>query len=83
MEALKEFQPSVIIIDSGEDSKALEYCKKIKFASDFSASNIIFTSTMHDKEKILSAGADLYLPKPYEISVIFSWVAKFTEEFNS
>ena len=83
MSELKEFQPSVIIIDSGEDSKALECCKKIKFNSDFSASNIIFTSTLHDKEKILSAGADLYLPKPYEISVIFSWVAKFTEDFNS
>lgn len=83
--ALSEFQPSVIIIDSGEDmeAKALECCKKIKFASDFSASNIIFTSTLHDKEKILSAGADLYLPKPYEMSTIFSWVAKLTEDFNS
>ena len=83
--ALSEFQPSVIIIDSGEDNSenALEYCRKIKFNSDFSSVNIIFTSTMHDKEKILGAGADLYLPKPYEISVIFSWVAKFTEEFNS
>lgn len=83
--ALSEFQPSVIIIDSGEDTetKALECCKKIKFASDFSASNIIFTSTLHDKEKILSAGADLYLPKPYEMSTIFSWVAKLTEDFNS
>ena len=85
LQALKEFRPAVVIIDSGEENEtcALKYCEKIKADSDLSKTNIIFTSAAHDKEKILSAGADLYLPKPYEIASIFAWVAKFTNEFNS
>lgn len=82
--ALKEFRPAVMVIDSGEENEAiaLECCKSIKSDAEFSRTNIIFTSSEHDKEKILSSGADLYLPKPYEIASIFSWVAKFTNEFN-
>ncbi|MBR6163418.1 diguanylate cyclase [bacterium] len=82
--ALKEFQPAVIIIDSGEEKEeiALECCKKVKSDFELLRTNIIFTSSEHDKERILSAGADLYLPKPYEIASIFAWVAKFTNEYN-
>ena len=82
---LKEFNPAVIILDAGntETLKGLEICKKLKFETTDIKSNIIFTTTVHDKEMVLNAGADLYLPKPYELSVMFGWIKKFNENYNS
>ena len=37
---------------------------------------------IHDKELVLNAGADLYLPKPYELSVLFGWIKKFNDNYN-
>lgn len=80
-----EFYPSVIILDAGhsQDLKGIEVCKSIKKDSRFVNSNIILSTVLHDKQKVLSAGADLYLPKPYELSVVFSWVEKFVRDFNN
>ena len=75
--------PSVIIFDDGEkqDNSVLEKCKLAH--EKFENTKIIITSIYHEKEKILSAGADLYLPKPYELSQIVNWVDKFVKEFNA
>ncbi len=83
-DAIKEFNPSVIILDAGnsETLKGLEICRKLKFETPDFKSEIIFTTTIRDKELVLNAGADLYLPKPYELSVIFGWMKKFNENFN-
>ncbi len=61
--------PAVVILDAGDDFKELDRIK------DFDAKTIV-TSVVHDKERILSAGADLYLPKPYELSYLMQWVEK-------
>lgn len=81
---IKDYNPSVIILDAGntEDLKGLELCRALKFETENFKSNIIFTTTVHDKELVLNAGADLYLPKPYELSVIFGWIKKFNDNFN-
>lgn len=82
--AMENFDPAVIILDAGntETLKGLEVCKKLKFETPNLKSNIIFTTTVHNKEMVLNAGADLYLPKPYELSVIFGWIKKFYENYN-
>ena len=82
--AIENFDPAVIILDAGnsETLKGLEICKKLKFETPNLKSNIIFTTTVHNKEMVLNAGADLYLPKPYELSVIFGWIKKFYENYN-
>lgn len=72
-----EIQPSIIIIDSGENLSELEMVKKIKKSTFFVNTKIIATSTKHDKTAILDSGADLYLPKPYEISDLIRWVEYF------
>ena len=84
-EILKEYNPAVIILDAGnsETLKGLETCKKLKYEMQNLKSNIIFTTTVHNKEMVLNAGADLYLPKPYELSVIFGWIKKFNEDYNT
>lgn len=70
-----DFRPNVVVIDWGQNevSKNLEIVKKI--AQD--NIKLIFTSSFLNKKEILKAGADLYIPKPYEIDEIFNWIKKF------
>lgn len=74
--------PSVIILDAGDldDMSGLRRCKMFK--EKFPKSKIIMTSILHDKEMILSVGADLYLPKPYNIVKLMKWVNIFSNDFN-
>ncbi len=82
--AIQEYNPSIVILDAGntETLEGLEICRKLKYDSVNLNINIIFTTTLHNKEMVLNAGADLYLPKPYELSVMFGWIKKFNENFN-
>lgn len=77
--------PAVIVIDAGsvETMLGLDICKTLKEDSRFLNSKIIVTSVLHDKELVLDSGADLYLPKPYELSTLMHWVKTFVREFNS
>lgn len=77
-------QPAVIILDAGniETLTGLEISKAIKSDTKYASSKLIVTSIFHDKELVLSSGADLYIPKPYEISNLIKWVERFINEFN-
>ena len=70
-------QPGIIILDSKDDLSQLELCRSLKSKPNFVNSKIIVTTTIHDKAKILDAGADLYLPKPYELSDLIRWIEYF------
>lgn len=67
-------QPRILILDSGDDLSDLGLCKEIKSSQNFVNTKIIVTTTVHDKRAVLDAGADLYLPKPYEISDLIRWI---------
>lgn len=77
-----EYKPAIIILDAGssDDETGIKLCKHLK--NKKLNSKIIVTSNSHDKEAILSAGADFYLPKPYEISTLLKWVNYFMKEVN-
>ena len=72
-------QPAVLIIDSEDDLSGLKFCREIKNNQNFVNTKIIVTTTVHEKATILDAGADLYLPKPYEISDLIRWIEFFRE----
>lgn len=76
--------PALIIIDAGDlkKKKGLDFCCKLKNDSFACKSKIIVTSIIHDKELVLNTGADLYLPKPYEIPSLIKWVNSLVEEYN-
>ncbi len=76
--------PAIIIIDAGdlEKKNGLNLCYQLKQKDDYKNSKIIVTSIIHDKELVLNTGADLYLPKPYEIPNLIKWVNEFVKEFN-
>lgn len=76
--------PAVIVIDAGnvDTMLGLNICKALKDDKRFSETKIIVTSVMHDKELILDSGADLYLPKPYELVTLMKWIKTFVKEVN-
>lgn len=77
--------PAVVLIDAGcvETMLGLDICKTLKDDPRFINSKIIVTSVLHDKELVLDAGADLYLPKPYELLTLMHWIKTFVNEVNA
>lgn len=73
---LKGLYPALVILDAGnmDERKGLKICRKIRKKSYYNNTKIIVTSAFHDKELILSSGADLYMPKPYDIANLIKWV---------
>lgn len=76
--------PAVIVVDAGSADTllGLDICKTLKEDQRFSDTKIIVTSVMHDKELVLDSGADLYLPKPYELMTLMQWIKTFVKEVN-
>ena len=76
--------PALMIIDAGdlEKKNGLNLCYKVKQSQDLKNTKIIVTSIIHDKELVLNTGADLYLPKPYEVPNLIRWVDSLIKEFN-
>jgi CheY-like chemotaxis protein len=35
---------------------------------------VIFTSTVHDRDKAMLVGADLYIPKPFDLLPLLNWI---------
>ncbi len=79
-ELYKNFRPHLAIIDYGEEGtkEGIEICKKIKYMEK--NTKVIFSSSLYAKKEILSAGADLYLPKPYDIKTLTEWVERLLED---
>lgn len=74
-------QPSIIILDSGNELEELETLKHLRTIQTFASTKFIVTSSNHNKSSVLDAGADLYLPKPYEISDLIQWVEYFMNKW--
>lgn len=76
-----ENPPALIILDAGkiDELKGLKLCQKLRENSIFDKTKIVVTSILHDKELVLTSGADLYIPKPYEISNLIKWVEKLLD----
>ncbi len=73
---------ALVLIESGdkEDYKGLEICKTIKTKN--SKVKVIVSNIYHDKEKVLDAMADLYIPKPFELSVLFGFINDLVKDYN-
>lgn len=76
----ESIQPKLVIMDGGDNLKDLELLERLKKISKFSNTKFIVTTSIHDKTSVLNAGADLYLPKPYEISDLLRWVEYFLKD---
>ena len=70
-----EFKPNVVVLDWGysDNNKTLQIAHEIS-KDDI---KIIFSSSCLNKKEILKSGADLYIPKPYDIDDMIGWIKKF------
>lgn len=84
MNLVKTFDPALIVLDAGEVDtlKGLELCRKLKKDEKYKGIKIVLSTIVHDKKMALNAGADLYLPKPYELLGIFGWIERLVKAFN-
>jgi len=82
--AVKDFKPAVIVLDAGDSDamQGLEICKKLKQDDAFKDIKIVLSTIVHDKKLALNAGADLYMPKPYELLSVFNWIESLIKEYN-
>lgn len=80
---IEAYNPALVILDTGVDKNfsIFDTCKKIKEIN--SKIKVIATSIYHDKEDIMNAGSDMYLPKPYSIDTLVDWAETAIKEFNS
>lgn len=84
MSLIKSFEPALTVLDAGDSEtlEGLDFCKKIKKDDTLKNTKVILSTIVHDKKLILNTGADLYLPKPYELLGIFNWIEKLVKDFN-
>ncbi len=67
----------VVVLDWGKDGKeSLQIAKEISKDD----TKLIFSSSYLNKKEILKAGANLYIPKPYEIDDMIGWIKKFLQD---
>lgn len=73
---------ALVLLESGdkEDYKGLEICRMIKTQTP--KVKVIVSNIYHDKETVLNSMADLYIPKPFEISTLFGFINELVKEFN-
>lgn len=73
-QVIRQKQPTLVLMDAliNEVEVGWQLCTDIKHHAP--NTHIVFLSSIHDREKALSAGADLYLPKPFEMLSLFSSV---------
>lgn len=74
----KTFNPDVVLLDWDEKRKTNYIKLAQKIAKD--KVKLIFSSAYLNKKEILKTGADLYIPKPYEIDDMIDWIEKFLNE---
>jgi len=62
----------LVLMDAliNDEEKGWDLCQQVK--SNYPETTVIFISTVHDRERALNVGADLYLPKPFELVSLFT-----------
>lgn len=72
--SIERIKPDLVLLDAKEEkhSEILKTCHDIK--ANNKQVKIIVSTEIHNKEAVLDTGADLYLPKPYELMTLFKWI---------
>ena len=72
--------PHLVILDAmiHNAESGLDLISEIRLQN--TKSRIICISSLHNRQRVLQAGADLYLPKPFELSSLFIWIHRLLQE---
>ena len=72
---INNWRPELILLEvdiTSSDFNGWDLAKKVKQIPELAGIWLIMTTKNSDHNKALDCGADLYLPKPYELQVLFS-----------
>ncbi|AGY60694.1 response regulator [Gloeobacter kilaueensis] len=74
--------PRVIILDLfTSDLPAGPFlCQELRRQPELEKTFLIVAATNADREESLAAGADLFVPKPFELNELLSWIDRLIEE---
>ena len=80
IETIKLQRPNIIILDVSDQNfdNAIALCRIIKNDNELRHIKIITTPTVYNKEEILNCGADVYLPKPFDLLALYKWINQLT-----
>jgi len=73
----KELKPDLILLESNVNDRHLDgwkLCRKLKEDKELSKIWLVIATSHPDQSRALEAGADLYLPKPFDIPSLLSEV---------
>lgn len=67
-------RPDILILDAviHDEESGLALAREVH--ETYPDVRIICTSSLHNRQRVLQSGADLYLPKPFELSSLFLWI---------
>lgn len=72
---INDWKPELILLETDIDSGELDgwaLTSKVKQNPELAGIWLVMTTKNSDHDAALASGADLYLPKPYELQVLFS-----------
>lgn len=72
---INSWRPELVLLETDIDSEGFngwELTRKIKQDTGLAGTWLVMTTKNSDHYKALESGADLYLPKPFELQVLFS-----------
>lgn len=72
---ISEWRPELILLETeviADGFDGWELTRKIKQSPDLAGMWLVMTTKNPDHTKALESGADLYLPKPFELQILFS-----------
>lgn len=72
--------PDLVILDALVNDEEMGLALAQEVHSQHPEIRIICTSSLHNQQRVLQAGVDLYLPKPFELSSLFVWIHRLLKE---
>ena len=80
LDIIEKNKPNLVLIDITEENSLDELAVSSFIKGEYPDIKVIISTVNRNKEKILDSGADLYIPKPYELMTLFNWIDRFLND---
>ena len=80
IDIIEKNKPNLVLIDITEENSLDELAVSSFIKGEYPDIKVIISTVNRNKEKILDSGADLYIPKPYELMTLFNWIDRFLND---
>jgi len=74
---IEKNKPNLVLLDIAEENSYDELAISGFIKQEYPNIKVIISTVNRNKERVLDSGADLYIPKPYELMTLFNWIDRF------